>query len=82
MNIKLYKKHSMQSAIALGGKHHYNCISCILLTHTLGTFCACSASHLLHNHISYHCQPIVLVTNVICFIDQTDVKSFFILRLN
>ena len=45
MNVKLYKKHSIQSAIALGGKHHYDCISCIK-THSLDSFRSCSTSHL------------------------------------
>ena len=34
---------------------------------------------LFHNHLRYHCRPIVLVTNVICFIDKTDIKIFYLI---
>ncbi len=50
MNVKLYKKHSMQSAIALGGHH---CDYVLYITQTLDSFRSCSASHLLHNDMSF-----------------------------
>ncbi len=62
MNVKLYKKHSMQSAIALSGHHcdYMSCISCI--------------THICYIMICHYYRPIALVINVLCFIDQTNVK--------
>ncbi len=66
------------------------CHTCVLqeckvifmyLCHTLDSFLSCSTSYLLHSHMSYYCRPIAPVTNVICFIDETELKSFFILFL-
>ncbi len=48
---------------------------CLLITYYLNSFHSCSTSQLLNNHVSYHCQPIVLVTNVVLLIRTTSNKS-------
>ncbi len=71
MNVKLYKKHSMQSAIALGG-HHCDYMSCIQLK--LSTHFVHVPPHICYTMICHYCRPIALQTlNVLCFIDQTNV---------
>ncbi len=78
MNVKLYKKHSIQSAIALGGKHHYDCI-CLVYKLILSTHFVHVPPHICYIMICHYCRPIALVTKFLCFIDQTDVKYFFII---
>ncbi len=60
------------SVTAVSGIHVFykECKNGLLITHSLDSFCfVMFRLTLLHNHMSCHCRPIMLVTNGVCCID-------------